>query len=286
MESQGRGTLHLHILLWLENAPTAEEMVEKLKSTEFRNKVAEFIKQNLRAYLPGLESADTVKAIPREKEIAFNRPPNPDLPDYDQRLSDFELRVARMEQVHTCHLGRCLKQNANGEMYCKRRAPFQVSEVDAVNQNGKWTQKRSYEYINGWIPGVLINARCNNDGKLLTNGEDTKNVSFYSTLYAAKKQGNNYNSSAVMADGYAYHLAHLGQQDTAHLDDVRDVQRLMLFRLVNSLNREQELAAPMVISYLMGWGDSYTSHHYTPIFWSSFIGHLYKLYPILHRHQK
>jgi len=31
----------------------------------------------------------------------------------------------------------------------------------------------------------------------------------------------------------------------------------MLFRLVNTVNHEQELAAPMVMSYLMGWGDTY-----------------------------
>ena len=30
----------------------------------------------------------------------------------------------------------------------------------------------------------------------------------------------------------------------------------MLFRIMNAVNREQELATPMVIAYLMGWGDS------------------------------
>ena len=32
VESQGRGTLHFHLLLWLENAPTADAIMELLKS--------------------------------------------------------------------------------------------------------------------------------------------------------------------------------------------------------------------------------------------------------------
>lgn len=43
VESQGRGTLHLHMIMWLEGAPTPAEMQEALKSKEFRDKVAKFI---------------------------------------------------------------------------------------------------------------------------------------------------------------------------------------------------------------------------------------------------
>lgn len=283
VESQGRGTLHLHILLWLENAPTADEMRELLKTPEFRKKVATYIRANLRAYVPGLESADTVKAIPRQTDLAFNRPPNPNNENYDDEVANFELLLARSEQVHTCKVRQCLVQDKHGQYRCKRRAPFQVSNVDDIDENGNWRQKRLYGYINGWVPAILVNARCNNDGKLLTNGEDTKNITMYTTVYLAKKQGRNYNVSAVLAKGYEYHLGHLQDCGSTYVDDIRDVQRLLLFRLVNTINREQELAAPMVISYLMGWGDTYRSHHYTPIYWSSFVHILLKSFPYLRK---
>ena len=35
-------------------------------------------------------------------------------------------------------------------------------------------------------------------------------------------------------------------------------------------NREQEIAAPMIMSYLMGYGHRICSHHYVPIYWASF----------------
>ena len=179
-------------------------------------------------------------------------------------------------------------QDKNGTFRCKRRAPFQLSDVDSIDETGNWRQKRLYGYVNGWIPGILVNVRCNNDGKLLTHGSDTKKVARYTTMYAAKKQGKSYNASAVMAKGYAYHLDHLqaGGGCESYLDGIRDVQRLLLFRLVHALNREQELAAPMVISYLMGWGDTYRSHHYSPIYWSSFVHALLSAFPSLRMSQQ
>ena len=35
VEAQGRGSLHVHMLLWLRHAPNADEMLELLTHTEF-----------------------------------------------------------------------------------------------------------------------------------------------------------------------------------------------------------------------------------------------------------
>jgi len=100
VETQGRGTLHLHILVWFVHAPTADEMSELLKSPEFRDRVVAYIRANLRAYLPGLESRESIKEIPLEKEIAYSRPPNPESLNYKDQLQSMELRLARAEQLH------------------------------------------------------------------------------------------------------------------------------------------------------------------------------------------
>ena len=278
VESQGRGTLHLHLLIWLEHVPSPEEITTLLKTEAFRNRVLAYIRANFRAYAPGLESAESIAQLPHNNEVSYSRPPNPDSEDYDSKLQSSELMLARMEQVHTCKPRRCLVYDRHNQLTCKRRAPFQVSEDDFITETGLCGPKRLHGYINSWVPSILLNARCNNDGKLLTSGADTKNITFYVTSYAAKKQGKNYNVSAVMADGYAYHLDHPKPE---YVDSIRDQQRLLLFRLVHSINREQELAGPMVISYLMGWGDVFRSHTYLPIYWGSFTKALYATFPEL-----
>ena len=111
-------------------------------------------------------------------------------------------------------------------------------------------------------PRLSVNARCNNNGKFLMNSEEAMNITFYITSYQTKKQGRNHNISAIIAKGFAYHPEH-----STYLESLHDQQRLLLFQVVHTINCEQELAALMVMLYLMGWwGDTYWSHHYTAIY--------------------
>lgn len=84
-----------------------------------------------------------------------------------------------------------------------------------------------------------------------------------------------------MAKGYAYHI-----ENSAYLNDIREQQQLLFFRLVNAINREQELAGPMVCSHLAGWGEKLCSHKYSPIYWLSFVGILLHHFPALKNSQQ
>jgi hypothetical protein len=272
VESQGRGTLHLHLLVWLASTPSADEIAALFTDVKFRERVTDYIKANIRAYLPGFESASSVKEIPKNAEAGYSRPPNPSSPEFEESRRELERQLARTEQIHTCKPRRCLVINRHGVLACKRRAPFRISEDDVVNENGDWACKRLYPYVNAWNPHITVNIRCNNDIKLLTNGADTRKLSFYVTAYAAKKQDRNYNVSAVLEKTYSYHNQHLTPE--ARLD-IRKRHQLLINRLMNALLKEQELACVMVIAYLMGWGDVFKSHHYTPLYWSTFVRHLF-----------
>lgn len=221
VESQGRGTLHLHLLVWLKDVPSPEEITALLKTEAFRKRVVDFIWANFRAYTPGLDSAESIEKIPHNNEIAYSRPPNPDLDNYDGEIQWSELALARMEQIHVCKPRRCLVYDWHNQLVCKRRAPFQLLDEDFVTETGLCGPKRLYGYVNTWVSSILINARCNNDGKFLTSGAETKNITFYVTSYAAKKQGRNHNVSAVMADGYAYHLDY---PKPKYINSIRDQQ--------------------------------------------------------------
>ena len=49
------------MLVWLANSPTSKEMLSLLAIESFRERVHAFIERNLKAYTPGLESAETIK---------------------------------------------------------------------------------------------------------------------------------------------------------------------------------------------------------------------------------
>lgn len=117
-------------------------MCKLFHSEAFCARIVAYIQANLRAYLPGLESAQSIKKLPKEKDIAYSRPPNPTDPEYSDQLRAFELHVARTTQVHTCKLRRCLVTDSKtGRVRCKRRAPFQTAMEDFVTEAGQWGPK-------------------------------------------------------------------------------------------------------------------------------------------------
>jgi hypothetical protein len=262
VEAQGRGTLHVHMLLWLEDAPNSNDMHKFLKTDEFRDRIKAYIKQNIRAHVDGLDE-DMMKSTPCETQLAYSRPPDPDTANWAAECADKELRVVRSQQVHTCTKQTCLRYNEHGKLVCKRRAPWELSEIEFIDEKGNWKPKRTHPYVNNYCPAISVTLCCNNDIKLLTNGVDTKHVSWYSTDYQTKKQNKNNNVSALMAKSLLYHEEH-----SDHLESVLERNRLLIFRCQHSINREMEYSGQQVIAYLMGWGDRICSHNYVPIYWS------------------
>ena len=202
VESQGCGSLHLHLLVWLKGAPTSQEMHDLLANTEFKAQVLAYIQANLHAYVPGLESAESIKKLPDETEIAYPHPINPNSSNYDQQLTQMELCLAHAKQVHTCELCCCLVPYKCGYYQCKWWAPFEIAQEEFIDKSGQWKPRQLYAYMNGWNFAILLNGWCNNDAKLLTNGVQTQSLSFYTTSYVTKKQGRTHSISAVMAKGY------------------------------------------------------------------------------------
>ena len=135
VEAQGRGSLHLHVLLWLLGAPTASEMRLALRSNSFREKIKRFISQTIRADLDGRQTAE-VLAMPKVEAVSYSRPLDPRTNDANE-TNQTEQRLARSTQYHQCSYANCLKV-IKGQTRCKRRAPFPLSREDWVDDNGNW----------------------------------------------------------------------------------------------------------------------------------------------------
>ncbi|KAJ3912479.1 hypothetical protein F5877DRAFT_84764 [Lentinula edodes] len=247
VESQGRGTLHLHTIMWLVGAPNPSEMREALKSAEFRAKVVTFILSMMRADVGKMLSE--LMAIKPQPSVAYQRPISPDDPQYEAKRLQQEIILAQTLQLHEC------------VMRCKRRAFWPTSEFDYIDEDGTWRMKRTVGYLNGFNPTILETQLCNNDQKLVTNSDETQDMTYYITTYLTKKRDRSTNKSAILAQRLAYH----SEQERKN-GDVAEASRKLVMRCATALNRNQELSALEVISYLMGWGDRYISHTFAPIY--------------------
>lgn len=108
VEAQGRGTLHLHIILWLKDAPSSKNIQLALKSETFRNKIKSYIQKVIRADINSMKTKELVQRIPKQPGISYSRPLDPrHVSEEDQEL--FEVKLARAVQLHECSKDNCLK---------------------------------------------------------------------------------------------------------------------------------------------------------------------------------
>lgn len=136
VEAQGRGTLHLHIVVWLSGALSSSEMKEALQSDKFRRKVSTYIATNIRADIHGANAA-AVNRMPREKAVSYSRTCDPRKPLYEELADAAETTLARAVQHHKCSAASCLVSKF-GRVVCKRRAPFSTSNRDFIDPDGQW----------------------------------------------------------------------------------------------------------------------------------------------------
>lgn len=273
VEAQGRGTLHLHALLWLYHSPSVSQIREMLHDPMFRCRVTEWLRQNIHADIGGLRF-DQFMTIENDPSVAFSRPLHPD----DPHRTEKERLLARNLQVHVCSINSCLLKK-NGRWTCKRGFPFTCSTDPWVEEDGQCGPSRISDQLNAWCESVLQLGLCNNDMKLILNGPETAPLSWYLSTYTSKKRHNTSNASAIFAQRFAYQQP--SQDPPTTVEELRDSHRRMIVRFVNALNRNQELGAPEIVSYIMGWNDRFLSHHFVRIYWNTAMAALTITYPEL-----
>ena len=189
-----------------------------------------------------------------------------------------EQLLARAHQVHVCKPSTCLWWNSHGKMVCKRRAPWPLVEKMVVHATGVLDLRRTYYFLNGYLPAILLCLQCNNDIKMVIFGKETKSIGGYLANYQMKDPSKTYNMSALLGSALMYHQQHLSQ-----FESVWEQNRLLIFWCFNVLNRQAELSGPQVMSYLMNWGNNFTSHQYVSVYWGQLANTLRRAYPSMNK---
>ena len=272
VEAQGRGTLHLHMLLWLTDAPSAEEMKTALKSDLFRQKLVSFIGTSIRANI-GEMTHEEVAEMPKTSAVSYSRPSDPRTVTKGNR-EEAEKILVRALQYHQCSLSACL-QIKKGRTVCKRRAPFKRAIMDWVNEDGDWGPKRLCLFLNNWNPTIMRTIRANHDIKLIIGRDSqTATLTYYITNYATKKQQCSSNVSALLAK----RLAFIKKEECTQTD-LNKLNKKLIQSCANCLSSDREFSAPEIMSYIMGWPDVYLSHLYITIYWDAAVNVLKKTFP-------
>ncbi|KAF8123174.1 hypothetical protein EV363DRAFT_1273007, partial [Boletus edulis] len=281
VEAQGRGSLHCHMLVWLKDSLNCDEIKQRVQhvgDTEFRNRLIAFLDDTI-------ASSVTADPLP-EIDIcsSVNHPCSVRGPSLEG--SDDSVFLKRKKDVH-CLATACQvhKHTTTCFKYWKgppepRECRFGLDEKNFVGRSyvDDETGDVHLRYLDGMVnrynETMLECLRCNMDIQFVGSGVSAKAIVYYITDYITKSQL----KAHVAYSALEVAVAKVGEYDPSG-DDLKVRAKRLLQKCAYSMISRQELSAQQVSSYLLSYGDHYTSHTYRSLYWSSFERALEKQLP-------
>lgn len=250
MEAQNRGTLHIHMLLWLKNAPSPHDLYEKLEEdSEFQTRLFQ--------YLDAIINQD-MSSFPKSTDSTLQKVAyGPLLPPLQLGSpAMFEHLPAAIAEFQThVHMATCFKNNKDK---CRMRKPSPLFSEPLFNsETGEIHQRRVDGMINAFNTYLTLIANSNTDVQFLLKTKSCLSVMYYITNYITKD-----------TDGVANHFAilHAAKQSVITrpittlipgLDETQLHVRALLLRIHGMLNTANQISSNVVATLLLDLPMSY-----------------------------
>jgi hypothetical protein len=272
VEAQGRGTLHCHMLIWLDGSLDPHEICERIlnrQDFEFKDRLVAFIDDVIHNGIPELPSESATSCVPSVGVHPCSRRPLLRRAPGSERVKDMH-NLVRSCQCH-CHRKTCFK-------YDKQRCRFDLDPdyYIPVTSVSRETGELIYRILNGMVnnynPEMLEVLRCNMDIKFVGSGVSAKGILYYITDYITKSPLKTDAAYAALQQA----IKRLEEGTSSHPLSDLDKAKMVLIKCANQMIARQQLSAPQVSSYLMGYGDHYTNHVFRSLYWPSFESYIVK----------
>ena len=272
VEAQGRGTLHCHMLVWLEGALNPNEIrdrVLKNGDAEWGQRLLRFLDDAITNIIPS--DPDPELSIPSSTHHPCSvRGVNLDEPDISVRLKSRVkdlYHVAKACQIHS-HTKTCYKHHKAGETL-RCRFDHDADNFREKTEFDPETAEICFRCLEGMVNNfnatMLEAIRCNMDIKFIGSGESAKAILYYVTDYITKTDLKTH----VAFSALQLAVKKLGEYDPT-ADEMTIRAKRMLQKCAYTMLSHQELSGQQVASWLIGNGDHYSSHKFRNLYWTAF----------------
>jgi Helitron helicase-like domain at N-terminus len=187
VETNDRGMLHLHGLVWLRGNMAFTSLRERLQND------SGFAARMVR-YLEAIIVQSIDDSIPQDPDVDLPAmPPSAKERESDdgflRRLASDSNAVARKKQVHSKrHLATCFKYQRSGlgKNACRFGMPRDLEPVSRVDGLGVVHLARNHGWINPWNPAIASCIRSNQDISWILIVSGYLSLIYYITNYATK----------------------------------------------------------------------------------------------------
>ncbi|KAG1738070.1 hypothetical protein EDD22DRAFT_766457, partial [Suillus occidentalis] len=282
VEAQGRGTLHCHMLIWLEGGLNPNEIKDRILQNgeqSFKERLLQYLEDTISTCIPELPEVDIT--IPNQNSHPCATRGVNFLDTEDDLLrtmceKDLHL-LAKKCQTHR-HSNTCWKywkgplesKECHFDLDKKNVHPISFADPDT----GEITLKCLDGLVNHFNASILEAMRCNMDIKFIGSGPAAKAIMYYITNYITKSNLKTHVALAAMETA-----VHKLEAYDPNEDDCMLRAKKMLQKCAHSMISHQELSAQQVCSYLMDFEDHFTSHEYRRLYWTNFESFIEKCNP-------
>jgi hypothetical protein len=270
METNDRGALHLHGLLWLDGNLELANLVRDMAKPdegEYRSKVKSYVDA---VFTATLDEALAKEAMESGKKTTVVEPEL--IRDAEWLSGEFEREanfVASRCQVHH-HTATCVKYSIREVLkagvgkaraqLCRFRAPWKLMPETCFTDDGLLEVKRDHQMVNQYNKSMAIGLRHNTDISLILTRKKGLALIYYLCNYATKL-----NAPMWKRLAYAEELLDLARQQQGEPDDsgassaMGEETKSFLLRVANRIHTSRELSQPEVIGYLLGFENDFTN---------------------------
>lgn len=270
VEAQGRGSLHCHMLIWIEGALNPNEIRDKvMRDDSWGKRLLDYLDDTITNVVPE-DPIPEVSTLWDEKDPCTLRGVDLDIKNDQERLAlrmkdvnRLAGRVQRHRHSHTCYKYYKPGSARNCRFDLKEENFRSTSSIEP--ETGQIALRCLDGLVNNFNMTILEAVRCNMDIQFIGSGESAKAMIYYVTDYITKSQLKAHVSYAALQ------LAVKKCENVDNADDDFTVRsKRLLQKSAYALISHQELSAQQVASYLMGYEDHFTSHQFNCLYWASF----------------
>ncbi|KAM4058273.1 ATP-dependent DNA helicase PIF1 [Hirsutella rhossiliensis] len=249
VETNERGSLHVHGLLWLHGNAHLSSMLSDAHGEEqaaYRERIIRYVDS---VFCEDLDQ-EGFCAVQAERSVTSDV--SSLLDSAEQFSAGFEEEAnfcAGATQIHT-HSPTCVKyslgnKGRRGDL-CRFKAPWKLVEETTLSQDGVLRIRRTHPMVNRWNKAIAVGLRHNHDISFIATQRKTMALVYYVTNYATKVEDPTWKRVAAAAELLPV-VAAGGQPGARRMPEMA------------SIFTERALSQVEVVAHLLGYPSEFTS---------------------------
>ncbi|KAK7582882.1 hypothetical protein V3481_012179 [Fusarium oxysporum f. sp. vasinfectum] len=270
VETNERGALHVHGLLWLQGNMRLNSVLTDVCGEErasYRSSIIEYVDS---VFSEDLDQ-EAFYAVRAERSITSDI--SPLFQNSQQFAASFDEEAnfcAGATQIHT-HSPTCVKyslgRREGKQGLCRFKAPWKLAETTAFNPDGTLQIRRSHSMVNRWNKAMAVGLRHNHDISFIATQCKTMALVYYLTNYATKVEDPVWKRLAAASEMLDTLDGQQRQDRTADRGDVTDrgegrqnKARQFLLKVANRVFTERPLSQVEVVAHLLGYQTEFSDN--------------------------